>query len=1772
MALDTKLSVEQQKLLAQYRKNLSKSEQKAFDELSENQQISLMSKEMAVSSPLNKSQVISIFNGQIVDSQDGAGLSVESNSNSNKVQEQSVVNTKTSTKAKIVDVDGEEVEEQTTKNEDGTTTKTIYSKDGKEKSVTEYDQSGKMTKKTQNRPDGTKSVTEYNSDGKTAKSAVYDEAGKLLCTAEEEVDEKGRATKGTATYPDGKKQAFSNEYLENGDMVQTQYREDGTTPKTKVKADKNNRIKETIDYNKDGTSTQTVYKADGKTVDKAVSYDKNGKELLSYKTQYGDTLYEIVKAKYGVTDHNAVMIIVKQIRELNKIPSGSSNIPKDLKLPSEIDINGKNYKLDTSKEVDKSSFVDGEKKAKAEKKAAEETKKQEETKQKQEKATKEGESIANALKSDMDGVGTSDTFSSNINKINKDNVMETLAAYKKISPSESLIQTISREWEVGGLSVQERVDAINHIMDALVAKAKEVGVSEDDLFKAQNEFSTAIRTQVRSIGRMDMSEAEKAVDFLHGAILAKQVGKNQNIDSKNARNIFVKNASDENTTAQKAYADARKEEGWAAKTGDTVLGWFGCTTKDDMDKKLGKYSNDIKRLQEASGDEKKFRQVYYEVFGIEFDANKVAAYEAEKNNIQDAEVYSNAINVVNDVLSTSQSKDYSTICAELKQKLNYDDKTINAIVDAYLKKNKINNATNKDKKEMLIQFMNDTKTQCSKEYQRVTQGKSLDQMQEDLDLIRKSAFGTKDIVKDVIKYNENQLYTEMAVRGAAEVVGTIAVCWIPGVGEAACAKTAASFAKFGYEASRLARMASTMERGFQIVKTASEASKITRGVTAVVGTGVATAAVNASDGRTAKETIKKTIMNMSFAGVGATAAEIAPLLIKAFGFTNKVATEVAEQIINAVGAAGITKLSGGDYTSTDGIIDMITGIVLARLTGKMVEGAEHDQPHASEKHSEVSGNEKSHENHNSGELAEANNTDKNNNVETPNSTAPKNEENSNATSQAIPNMNQKTLEDLLGKEQISSLKSSGIDVNNPKIREALSNLKQGEKITIGTEASDGSHNYWTYENRNGKIVEIAAGGGNTGKLPEGCIIVERKNVNNQGSYDKAKTDSKQNSEQSYQSQGAEQSRKQEESRKTKQTDSANQSDSAENANKNSEAKQSQDASAQKTLSESEFSDLQSKAKDLENEINKLKSHSGLSAEKMEEYRKVLELDPNTPITKDTLKEAKRKLSQKYHPDKEGGSTEKMQEINDAIDKLEKNLKKGTVDPAIIQQKESELAQLKQQIEDARQIKLKDVSEKISDRISNLKDGQDFTFGRNSSYAFESSENAMSNSRNQVKISNVNGEIFIQNVGKNPITINGVEIKANDGFKLDSGMNKVTMPDGSTVELNIPKSKVEPSVSSQANETSQAVEQTEEESKPGFLKRLFGKKKKVEENANVSESAAASKSEPTYSRPELDKYKLDPKKKYGKMTHEEFYNKNAELFEGNHTNGVWSFYTPADQSKGAWKMHMYAVSEEEWQKMADVIIPYLKEHDVDWKTFSKYNNASCLNGSMQQGKAFTIYPKNNADFEQIAKDLDYIIKKNGLQKADTNITGDRKLGDSGRIFYRYEYNTGDAKNLILDVSKKGDRAKYDNLYDSNRGEGKYLADDMTTADDPFYDFNPADPNSKPSATSQANGEKQNKRVAQDISSDGNLEKGNVYRLGDKSKLVLANKISIDLNDPRIKWVIDNMKDGDSITIGREGTIRIKDESNTVSRIHFVIYKRNGKLYIEDVSSNGTRVAA
>lgn len=154
---------------------------------------------------------------------------------------------------------------------------------------------------------------------------------------------------------------------------------------------------------------------------------------------------------------------------------------------------------------------------------------------------------------------------------------------------------------------------------------------------------------------------------------------------------------------------------------------------------------------------------------------------------------------------------------------------------------------------------------------------------------------------------------------------------------------------------------------------------------------------------------------------------------------------------------------------------------------------------------------------------------------------------------------------------------------------------------------------------------------------------------------------------------------------------------------------------------------------------------------------------------------------------------------------------------------------------------------------------------------------------------------------------------------------------------------------------------------------------------------------------------------------------------------------------AWKMHIFSNTSNDWQTLAETIIPYLKDKGINFKTF----NIGCTPESLkdkQNGKAFTIYPSSIEEMAQVARDLDYIIRKNKLEKKDSNIIGDAKLGDSGRLFYRYEYRSKNFKDEVVNVSENYNYYRYQ-LYEKNRGNGPnaHLAQDMTVEDDIWKDF-------------------------------------------------------------------------------------------------------------------------
>lgn len=544
-------------------------------------------------------------------------------------------------------------------------------------------------------------------------------------------------------------------------------------------------------------------------------------------------------------------------------------------------------------------------------------------------------------------------FWNEMKKVNKNNIVAVLDNYDKViekhSGDSSLLDTICSEV---GASATNRQKALNHIYNSLEQAAKEAGVSQTDLKNARKKFSTSMQHEFDKIGRIDTKEMDKVVDFLRGATAAAKVTKGQSSISTRAAMKSFLNGEDGlvalDKDVQKQYKDARDKEGWVAKTGDWVCGLFGCTTIADMDKKLGKHAADVKKLVAAANrnDEATFKKLYKQTFGIDFNPKMIQARQTARANYESAAAFNASYKAFAGLESKAKNMDYQSLRNELKKSFKYSDSDIDTLIKSYAQSRGMDSNSQADKKYILDSFIQESKQQYLKEFQKLSKGKTLEQMGKDVDLLTKSAYGTNDIVKDVIKFNENQQMTEMVTSAAFEIAGTIALQFVPGLGQMAAAKLAVSAAKWGARGVKIATYAAKASKALKTVSTAMNATKKAKIITQMATAGVATATVNLSNKKDVKETMRKTLMNMSFAGVGASSSILAPKLMQAFGITNKaLATEVAEEIINCAGSYGVTKLAGDDYGKNDAFIDFASGLLMSRISHvKMHKGTKVDTP------------------------------------------------------------------------------------------------------------------------------------------------------------------------------------------------------------------------------------------------------------------------------------------------------------------------------------------------------------------------------------------------------------------------------------------------------------------------------------------------------------------------------------------------------------------------------------------------------------------------------------------------------------------------------------------------------------------------------------------------------------------------------------------------------------------------------------------------------------
>lgn len=296
-----------------------------------------------------------------------------------------------------------------------------------------------------------------------------------------------------------------------------------------------------------------------------------------------------------------------------------------------------------------------------------------------------------------------------------------------------------------------------------------------------------------------------------------------------------------------------------------------------------------------------------------------------------------------------------------------------------------------------------------------------------------------------------------------------------------------------------------------------------------------------------------------------------------------------------------------------------------------------------------------------------------------------------------------------------------------------------------------------------------------------------------------------------------------------------------------------------------------------------------------------------------------------------------------------------------------------------------------------------------------------------------------------------------------------------------------------------------------------------------------------------------------LSHGDFIKNNPQIFNKyDRTDYTWAKFFPKENLKvSAWKIHIYSDNDKDWQNMSKVVLPYLINKNVLHKTFNNITPEYLeFYTPKQKGKAFTIYTKSQDEFKQIATELDHIIKKQNLTLQNTDIIGDKALGNSGRIFYRYGFKSKEHSNMVFDITSSDGCNGLRYCEDRNRGENRYLADDMQKCDDPFLNFDPANYFEKSTS---------------DFSSLQKIEKNVSYNMKGCEKLRLPG-VELNFRHPIIVEQLNNLGENEQLTIGRDYDceIKIPEKYSLVSRHHLVILKSNNELYIMDISNNGTAV--
>lgn len=257
-------------------------------------------------------------------------------------------------------------------------------------------------------------------------------------------------------------------------------------------------------------------------------------------------------------------------------------------------------------------------------------------------ATNQGTAIASSLHKQMhtatwDSVSKPE-FQAELGKINVGNVVETLRAYQKQSPNESMMEAIwdEKSSKTFDSSKDPRKAAINGITSKLLQRAKSAGVDASHIANFQKEMSKYNNDKEGAsevmYGLMQAIENREAMSKAEIQAAQSRTPHQQKVATVTLLNAQVRGA-------RKDLQTQLDHDGWAGKTVDWMSGAWNSKNRESVVKAdLNTAQHQANELARTKTDAE-FKAKFKEIYGVEFDPVQVAGYQKKSAQYQKASAH-----------------------------------------------------------------------------------------------------------------------------------------------------------------------------------------------------------------------------------------------------------------------------------------------------------------------------------------------------------------------------------------------------------------------------------------------------------------------------------------------------------------------------------------------------------------------------------------------------------------------------------------------------------------------------------------------------------------------------------------------------------------------------------------------------------------------------------------------------------------------------------------------------------------------------------------------------------------------------------------------------------------------------------------------------------------------------------------------------------------------------------------------------------------------------